>query len=139
ESTVKPIEDNPDFIKLSEEKQSLEQQIKQLEHSVDESVRLVKQEIDDLAEQQKRLQLDLSKLSQSELSQKRITELESQEEKLNEEYEQLSKELFLTEEFTRTKVNMLEANINNKFKHARFKLFEQQINGGLREVCETTF
>lgn len=139
ESTVKPIEDNSDFIKLSEEKQSLEQQIKQLEQSVDESVLLVKQEIDELAEQQKQFQLDLSKLSQSELSQKRIKELESQEEKLNEEYEQLSKELFLTEEFTRTKVNMLEANINNKFKYARFKLFEQQINGGLREVCETTF
>src|SRR5699024_3741242 len=109
------------------------------EQSVDESVQLVKQEINELAEQQKSLQLDLSKLSQSELSQKRIKELESQEEKLNEEYEQLSKELFLTEEFTRTKVNMLEANINNKFKYARFKLFEQQINGGLREVCETTF
>ena len=28
--------------------------------------------------------------------------------------------------------------INNKFRLARFKLFEDQINGGLAEVCETT-
>lgn len=139
ESTVKPIEDNPDYIKLNEEKQALEQQIEQLEQSIDESVQKVRKEVEALKEQQNSLQLDLSKLSQSELSQKRIKELENQEKTLNEEYEQLSKELFLTEEFTRTKVNMLEANINNKFKHARFKLFEQQINGGLREVCETTF
>lgn len=139
ESTVKPVEDNPDYVKLNEEKQSLEQQIKQLEQSVDSSALDVKKEIEALKEQQSALQMDLSKLSQLEQSKERINELENQEKTLNEEYEQLSKELFLTEEFTRTKVNMLENSINNKFKYARFKLFEQQINGGLREVCETTF
>ncbi|MCY9755313.1 hypothetical protein M5X00_13785, partial [Paenibacillus alvei] len=32
-----------------------------------------------------------------------------------------------------------ETKINSKFHHARFKLFDQQINGGLKEVCVTTF
>lgn len=139
ESTATPIEESPSYQKLMQERQALEQQIEQLEQSVDESVQSVKREIETLKEQQSSLQMDLTQIKQSEQSQERIAELEQQEKKLNEEYEQLSKELFLTEEFTRAKVNMLEGNINNKFKYARFKLFEQQINGGLREVCETTY
>jgi len=34
---------------------------------------------------------------------------------------------------------MLESKINSRFKLARFKLFEQQINGGLSECCETLY
>lgn len=139
ESTVKPIEDNPDFIKLNEEKQALEQQIKQLELSVDESVEKVKEEIKSLKEEQNSLQLDLSAIQQSEQSLERIKELEAREKKLAEEFEQLEHDLYLIEEFTRSKVNMLEDKINNKFKHARFKLFETQINGGLKETCETLY
>jgi len=39
----------------------------------------------------------------------------------------------------RTKVNLLEEKINSKFKYARFKLFKDQINGGLEETCETLY
>ena len=55
------------------------------------------------------------------------------------EYERLEEELYLTEEFIRTKVNLLESKINSKFKYARFKLFSTQINGGLQETCETLY
>ena len=36
-------------------------------------------------------------------------------------------------------MQLLEEKINSKFKHARFKLFDQQINDGLRENCETLY
>ena len=38
-----------------------------------------------------------------------------------------------------TKVRLLEDRINNKFKLARFKLFEVQVNGAVVERCDTTF
>lgn len=69
----------------------------------------------------------------------RINELEVRQKELAEEFEQMEKELFLTEEFTRLKVDMLDEKINSKFKYARFKLFEGQINGGLKETCVTTY
>jgi hypothetical protein len=47
--------------------------------------------------------------------------------------------MYLTEQFIRTKVNLLESKINSRFKLARFKLFDQQINGGLTECCETLY
>lgn len=139
ESSVTPIEKNEQYIKLNEEKQAFEQKIEALQQSVDESVEMVQQEITSLKEQQAALQLDLSKLKQSEQSLERITELEEQEKKLAQEFEELEHQLYLTEEFIRTKVDLLEGKINSKFKYARFKLFETQINGGLKEVCETTY
>lgn len=139
ESTVNPIDENEEYIKLNDEKKALDKQIKQLEQSVSESVQKVQAEIAELKEQQSSLQADLSKLNQHEQSKERISELENQEKTLAAEFEQLEKELHLTEEFTRTKVNMLTENINSKFKYARFNLFKENIKGGLEETCETTY
>jgi len=70
---------------------------------------------------------------------KRIEELKAQEKTLAAEYEQLERQTYLTEEFIRTKVNLLESRINSRFRLARFKLFDVQINGALNECCETTY
>lgn len=52
------------------------------------------------------------------------------------ELERVEQALFLIEEFTRYKVQFIEESINDRFKLARFKLFEEQVNGGLAECCE---
>lgn len=72
-------------------------------------------------------------------TQARIGELQTQEKTLAAEYEKLEGELFLCETFIRAKVAMLEDRINARFKMARFKLFQDQINGGMTECCEVTF
>ena len=69
----------------------------------------------------------------------RILELETQQVELAKQFEQVEKELFLIEEYTRTKVDLLDEKINSKFKLARFKLFHTQVDGTLTDVCETTF
>ena len=70
---------------------------------------------------------------------KRIAELKANQEMLAQKYIELEKDLFLTEQFIVTKVNMLNDRINEKFKYAKFKLFDKQINGGINEVCEVTY
>jgi hypothetical protein len=67
----------------------------------------------------------------------RVKELAAEEKTLASEYEQLEADLFLTEEFVRAKVELLEGRINSHFELVRFRLFESQINGGLSECCET--
>jgi DNA repair exonuclease SbcCD ATPase subunit len=69
----------------------------------------------------------------------RIEELKAQERRLAAEYERLEEELYLTEQFIRTKVQLLEKKINSRFKLARFKLFDVQVNGAVVECCETTY
>lgn len=44
----------------------------------------------------------------------------------------------LTESFIRAKMNRISEIINEKFKVVSFRLFQNQINGGLQETCECT-
>ena len=81
----------------------------------------------------------LRKVAAHQAGQLRISELKRQEEALAAEFEKLEGELYLCESFIRRKVALLEERINSKFRYARFKLFEQQINGGIVETCETTY
>lgn len=77
--------------------------------------------------------------AQLERQDKRIAELREQQKQLAGEYNRLEKYMYLCEQFIIAKVNMLNERINQKFKYAKFKLFDQQINGGINEVCEVTY
>jgi exonuclease SbcC len=72
----------------------------------------------------------------NETLRKRIQDLQEEERNLANEIAKLEGYDFLCEEFIRTKVELLEERINSKFKTVRFKLFKQQINGGVDECCE---
>ncbi|MCY9162699.1 hypothetical protein MOF25_20800 [Bacillus atrophaeus] len=118
---------------------SIRKQIEQLESSKNEAIQLIKDDINGKKQEMLLLQKDLAKISHSKKVNKRIIQLEEEQKGLAEEYEELQHQLYLTEEFVRTKVNLLEEKINSKFKFARFKLFKSQINGGLEETCETLY
>ena len=63
----------------------------------------------------------------------------TEEKKLSKQYAELEKQDFLCEEFIKSKVELMEEKINSKFELARFKMFSEQVNGGIKEVCETTY
>ena len=139
EGYIIDITENVQYVAMLQEKSNLESEMNDLRSFAQDSILSIQEEIARLKSERDRYQQDLNKFSIVDQSQKRIEELTQQERKLAAEYEKLEKENFLTEEFIRTKVNLLEEKINSKFKYARFKLFEEQINGGLKETCVTTF
>ena len=51
----------------------------------------------------------------------------------------MDKQLFLCEEYARYKVRYVEDTINRKFRFTCWKLFEEQVNGGLNDCCEATY
>ena len=67
---------------------------------------------------------------------KRIAELEAQQKSLAAEYAQCEKGEYLCEQFIRAKVSMLDERINSRFRTLKFKLFHEQQNGGLQEICK---
>ncbi len=67
----------------------------------------------------------------------RVKELKTTQKHLGVEIDELDRRLLLMEEFVRAKVSMLTDSVNVKFCPLRFRLFEEQINGGLAECCET--
>ncbi|WII36851.1 AAA family ATPase [Paenibacillus thiaminolyticus] len=130
---------DPRYQQLQGEAQNVRQEIEQLRSCTIAAAGAVQHQIAGLRSELELLEAEKAKIGQARAIEQRIVELEKQEKALAAEFEQLEQELFLTEEFIRTKVSMLETKINSKFRYARFKLFDQQVNGGLKEVCMTTF
>lgn len=124
---------------LLQKKQALEEEIKTLKEGNAEIAEKIKQEISAIEKEIANTERELAKIEQYEQGLKRIEELKQQERRLAAEYEKLEEELYLTEQFIRAKVNLLEEKINSKFKLARFKLFDVQINGAVIETCETLY
>ena len=91
----------------------------------------------DLADKIQHLERQLAKIEQKKAAAARIAELMAEERQLAAEFENIEGELFVTEEFVRAKVKLLEENINSKFEIARFKLFNVLVNSGVEECCET--
>lgn len=106
--------------------------------SQDEKTKRIR-EIEILEESARDAEKIISMISLHEQGQKRVEELKRQEETLAAEYAKLEEALFLTEEFVRAKVRLLEERINSKFRLARFKMFNVLVNGALEETCETLY
>lgn len=71
-------------------------------------------------------------------STKRVAELEASLKDTAAQLEHIEHGIHLAEEFIRTKARMVTESINGHFRLVRFVLFREQINGGLKEICEPT-
>ena len=67
----------------------------------------------------------------------RIAELEEEQKSIGQKVAEQEQMIDLTESFIRAKMNMISEKINEKFGgNVTFKLFETQINNGIKETCE---
>lgn len=136
---VTDVNEDPAYKSKQMEKKQIEQEILELRSSVQSAVSRVRGDLASIKTDIQLMESQLAKFDQVRRAEERIEELREEERRLAAEFEKLEHQLYLTEEFIRTKVNMLEEKINSRFKLARFQLFEEQINGGLKEVCNTTY
>lgn len=132
-------ENTPEYISKLEEKNKILSQIDALKAGNSDELNQLRNKSAELNQMINELRVKFGYKNQVEVANKNIEQLKAEERKLAEEFENLESELYLTEQFIRTKVDMLTERINSKFEKAKFKLFDQQINGGLQECCETTF
>ena len=128
-----------EYKKTSATMDKIKQEIEALQMGTRELLTMAQEEADIIKEQIHAVDYDLQKFRMREQGEARIKELAAEQKKLSAEFEKLEKELYLTEEFIKAKVGLLEGKINSKFKHARFKLFTQNINGGVEPTCETLY
>lgn len=68
----------------------------------------------------------------------RIAELEEKKKEVGQKIAEQEKMIDMTEDFIRSKMDRISNVINDKFQIVSFRLFEDQINGGLKETCECT-
>ena len=136
---AEPVESTAEYYQLNAKYRELQDEIRKIEADNSLAITAIQKEIDTLADAITALEQAAARLEARKNGLKRIEELKAEERKLAAEYEELEQQLYLTEEFIRAKVKLLEDKINSKFRMARFKLFDIQVNGQLVECCETTF
>ncbi len=137
-SSVEPVqpENDPEYQALTAKKDALLEEIAALKNDAAAELRKLQSEITVFGSDIAARQSKIAALDQCETMRRRIKELKAREADLGKEYNAIEQQLFLTEEFIRSKVALLEEKINSKFKYVRFKLFDVKINGALEECCE---
>lgn len=92
--------------------------------------------IETLKEERRKALRIITEIEQSEKHKKRITELEAREKELAAIIGKKEREIYLLEKFERAKCDLLTEQINRHFELIRWKLFERQVNGGFKPICE---
>lgn len=85
------------------------------------------------------LDRELAKESMLNFARRRSDELREDAKKAAAALAEVDRMLCLCEEFARYKVGYVENSINSRFSLARWKLYDEQVNGGLADCCEATY
>lgn len=125
------------------DKENIDKLNEELRSSQDKTIAPSDNNNDDLNIQKRTILSKLNELNKNLAKKELNRDLENRKQQLLEEEKELGVEIakqekivMLCEEFIKSRVNLLESKINNKFKNVTFKLFETQVNGGVDETCE---
>jgi chromosome segregation ATPase len=66
----------------------------------------------------------------------RLIELQQQQRDFSQQIADLERQEFKIEKFNRLKAEITEERVNGRFEYVKFKLFNNQVNGGTEETCE---
>ncbi|WP_313152098.1 DUF2813 domain-containing protein [Lacrimispora sp.] len=129
------LSDNPKYQFLSAEIQKLENQVREM-GTGSGYLNQLRQKKEELIARLDRVKATLIGKENNQRVQARVLELQQEQRTTSQLIADQERELFLLEEFTKAKMDLLSSRINAKFKLVNFRLFETQINGGYKETCE---
>jgi hypothetical protein len=81
---------------------------------------------------------DIAKAAKNVEIEERIGELETEQREVGQKVADQEQMLYLLESFIREKMKKISESINSKFNTVSWKLFDIQLNGGMKECCECT-
>lgn len=118
---------------LAEKEQAMSQM-----NSADEVRKSLNAELEDfqsqLIECEKKMAMSQKNIEIDE----RIEELQAEQREVAQKIADVEKMLYLIDEFIKYKMDKIRDSINAMFDGVNWKLFSEQINGGVKEICECT-
>lgn len=130
---------NEEYAKLKAEHDEVLAKIEKLEsEGADSVVDELKAEKSDLQAQLNEVNAVIAKASMNVEIDERIAELRAEQKEIGQKVADQEQMLYLLEEFIRFKLDKISDSINSHFKTVNFKLFEMQLNGGMKDCCECT-
>lgn len=129
------LSSNEEYTSISKQIADLNKQLENMSTGADYRQQLRIKKLG-LKEELSAVENNLAVGASNERAKDRIEELKVEQKDVAQKVANQEKKLFLLEEFTKKKMEMISSNINSLFKVVTFKLFENQINGGFKETCE---
>lgn len=130
---------NEEYVKLKAEHDKILADIAKLEsEGADSVVDELKAEKSDLQAQLNEVNAIIAKASMNVEIDERIAQLQAEQKEIGQKVADQEQMLYLLEEFIRFKLDKISDSINSHFKTVNFKLFEMQLNGGMKDCCECT-
>lgn len=130
---------NEEYAKLKARHNEVLAEIEKLESDgADQIVNDLKAEKSDLQSQLDEVNKIIAKASMNVEIDERIAQLQAEQKEIGQKVADQEQMLYLLEEFIRFKLNKVSESINSHFKTVNFKLFEMQLNGGMKDCCECT-
>jgi len=133
--TADPSND-PRIIELAKQREALESELNAIATDMATELDSINRAIASALEIVDKAQRGIASQRQRADGLKRVDELKLREKSLSAQWEQLERSLYLCEQFVRFKVSLLSERINKRFYRTTFRLFKEQINGGLQECCD---
>ena len=134
------IEDLPDY---AERRETIMQGIAQAKEKISRIQSDQQAERDALESSVSRLNVELSKVSRVLAAKAQLDETRARVEELKKEQraqaaalEEIDRKLAMCEDFTRYRCQFITDSVNSRFNLARFRLFIEQVNGGLADCCD---
>ena len=131
------LSENAEYNNLKKELEQLEKQLSGMSDTLGYRQQL-KEKKQELKQELEKVQDILNRSSANKKAEKRMEELKAEQKDVAQRIADVEKEQFMLEKFNNAKISMLTDKINANFRIVKWRLFEQQINGGYKEICEPT-
>ena len=130
---------NAEYAKLKAKQDKLLADIAELESKgADKAVEDAKADKAKLKSQLDEVNKIIAQAANNVMIDDRIETLRDEQKEIGQKVADQEQMLYLLEEFIRFKLNKVSESINSHFKTVNFKLFEMQLNGGMKDCCECT-
>ena len=130
---------NEEYVKMKARHDEVLVEIENLKaNGEDAAVETLKSEKEELQARLDEVNSTIAKASMNVEIDERIWQLQEEQKEIGQKVADQEQILYLLEEFIRFKLNKVSESINSHFKTVNFKLFEMQLNGGMKDCCECT-
>lgn len=133
-----PFEKTSEYAALAQGMSGAKERLEALQNRADETAAHIIAEIGELDAQIEAARQRMAAKDTIDRQEKRIEELKAEEKALSLQLAAYDKGLLLAEQFVQIKAQDIEEQVNAAFRLVRWKLFDVQKNGGIKNCCEAT-
>lgn len=132
------VEDTDEYKDIMAKLEEKGEELTKLNIKVSETTDSARAHLTELNQSLREVEIQIASADRNNEIDERILALQGEQKVVAQKVMDCEKIIYLVEQFIKAKMDAISGQINSKFDGVNWKLFEAQINGGLKETCECT-